>query len=159
MLVNEELPVVSTLSTQWRDAVVRSGRWSVEEWNQQINVSVTTIDALIAEHGRPDFCKIDVEGYELPVLRGLSQPLPLLSFEFTQERLEVARQCMARLEELGPYAYNFAVGEDFQLRADRWCDSESLRGGLADYLAGERFGSGDIYARACGDEPAAGKGR
>jgi FkbM family methyltransferase len=44
-------------------------------------VSTTTLDALIAEFGRPDFVKIDVEGAEFEVLKGLSQAVPLLSFE------------------------------------------------------------------------------
>ena len=43
-----------------------------------------TLDALIAENGLPAFVKIDVEGFELAVLRRpQTQPLPALSFEFT----------------------------------------------------------------------------
>ena len=45
-------------------------------------VPVTTLDALIAAFGRPEYCKIDVEGSEPEVLGGLSQAIPALSFEF-----------------------------------------------------------------------------
>ena len=35
------------------------------------------------EFGKPAFCKIDVEGYEYKVIKGLSEPLNTVSFEFT----------------------------------------------------------------------------
>ena len=37
---------------------------------------------MISRFGAPDFCKINVEGLELEVLRGLSRPVPALSFEY-----------------------------------------------------------------------------
>jgi FkbM family methyltransferase len=46
-----------------------------------VPVPVTTLDALTHTHGRPDYIKIDVEGYELPVVSGLAAPVPVLSFE------------------------------------------------------------------------------
>jgi len=44
---------------------------------------MVTLDAATIEtFGKPFYCKIDVEGWELDVLKGLSQPIPLISFEF-----------------------------------------------------------------------------
>jgi FkbM family methyltransferase len=48
---------------------------------REISVSVSTLDALIAKYGIPDFLKIDVEGYELEVLSGLSYKIPIIGFE------------------------------------------------------------------------------
>ena len=55
------------------------------EWADHAVVPVTTLDALIDRYGLPAFCKIDVEGFEEAVVRGLSRPIPSVSFEFTPE--------------------------------------------------------------------------
>src|SRR5437868_6104336 len=47
-----------------------------------IAVPITTLDTEISRFGLPRFCKIDVEGFELNVLRGLSTPIEGLSFEY-----------------------------------------------------------------------------
>jgi FkbM family methyltransferase len=57
-------------------AVRASGRFSEFEWNDELEVPMRTLDELIREYGVPDFCKIDVEGYEFGVIQGLSRPNP-----------------------------------------------------------------------------------
>jgi FkbM family methyltransferase len=76
-----------------------------------IRVPVTTLDAAIAKYGRPTFCKIDVEGFEVEVLRGLSIPINL-NFEYhTQERgVEHVRECIKILSRLGDPRLNL-IGE------------------------------------------------
>ena len=96
-------------------------------------------------HGVPAFCKIDVEGYELEVLCGLSRPIPALSFEYLSVCLDRARACVARLAELGQYQFNWSVGESHRLRSDGWLDADRLLACLGDL--GAAGGSGDIYAR------------
>jgi FkbM family methyltransferase len=54
---------------------------------------ITTLDQLIAEYGIPSYIKIDVEGYELEVIKGLRSGIALLSFEcnlpqFSAETIE-----------------------------------------------------------------------
>lgn len=76
-----------------------------------VEVEVTTLDELIAEYGKPDFVKIDVEGYELEVLKGLSQPVPLLSFEYTPPFYKDAAACLDHLVGLGMKEYNYRDGD------------------------------------------------
>jgi len=112
------------------------------------------LDQLIAEHGLPAFCKIDVEGYELEVLKGLSQPIPALSFEYVPACLELARDCVTYLARLGPYRFNGSVGEAQRLRSEEWLDAAPLLEWLAAVARTGR--SGDIYARL---DPVAGNHR
>lgn len=67
----------NTLSKKWSDA---AGQQGVTD-NGTVDVPVTTLDLLIAQYGMPDYIKIDVEGYELPTIHGLSQPIRTISFE------------------------------------------------------------------------------
>jgi hypothetical protein len=104
---------------------------------------VTTLDELIARYGRPAFCKIDVEGYELEAVRGLSQPIPALSFEYIAAAREIAIHCIGRLTELGPYEFNYSPGESHRLQSVRWLPAVEMQ----DVLAQMDSGSGDIYGR------------
>lgn len=75
---------------------------------RKVTVPVTTLDRLIAEFGLPAFIKIDVEGFEPEVLKGLSQPVPLLSFEYGTEAggLERLKACLERLSALSDIRIN-----------------------------------------------------
>ena len=46
------------------------------KWTKTETVKVKTLDSLIEDHGTPDFCKIDIEGYELEVLSALTKSIP-----------------------------------------------------------------------------------
>ena len=81
-------PTVTTLSTDWINSVQHSEGFARVRWDETVSVPVTTLDALIAEYGLPAFCKIDVEGGEADVLRGLSQPIPALSFEYVPATID-----------------------------------------------------------------------
>lgn len=80
--------------------------WKFLPKSGEVEVSTTTLDALIAKHGSPVYCKIDVEGFEVTVLKGLSQPVPNLSFEYHVSEGNRACECLRILESLGPYRAN-----------------------------------------------------
>jgi FkbM family methyltransferase len=140
--ISTRTPTVTTLSTQWMHDVKRDDSFRRVEWDEEVVVPVTTLDALIARHGVPAFCKIDVEGFELEVLRGLTQPLQALSFEYIPASIEVALGCIDRLEQLGRYQYNYSPGETHRLQQTHWLDADAMR----NVLRGIRHGSGDVYA-------------
>jgi FkbM family methyltransferase len=137
-------PTVSTASTAFIAAADGAPGWQGQRWQRTIHVRRTTLDALIARHGLPRFCKIDVEGLEDQVLAGLSQAVPALSFEFTTIQRAVAAAALARCAGLGDYRYNAALGESQRLEHPAWLDAAAIQTWL-DGLP-DRANSGDIYA-------------
>jgi len=135
---------LSSMSEGWIASVRESGRFSGFSWDDAVEVPVTTLEATIREHGRPRFCKIDVEGYEPRVLEGLQSPVEALSFEYAQEARENAFECMARLAELGDYEFCFSPEESMDLGAD-WRTLAEQRSSLERMT--DRLAWGDIYAR------------
>jgi len=107
--------------------------------------AVTTLDALIDRYGVPRFCKVDVEGHEAEVLRGLSRPLDAVSVEFVAGGLDVAAACVERLEALGRYEYNAVAGEGRTFLFPTWRSAADARAWLEAGAHGHP--SGDLYAR------------
>jgi FkbM family methyltransferase len=138
-------PTVATVSRWWIEAVRASPGSDRVRWASGVRVPATTLDALIARHGLPRFCKIDVEGYEAEVLRGLSQPIPALSFEYLPAASDVARRAAGLLAALGPYLFNPTVGERRRFVWRQWRPFGALDDWLAARHADEP--SGDVYAR------------
>lgn len=138
-------PTVSTLSGDWRTRVERAPGFERVRWDGGVDVAVTTLDALIARHGLPDFCKIDVEGMEAEILGGLSAAIPLVAVEYLPAALDVARACLDRLDSLGDYVYQLSTGESHRFALPRWQDAAAFRDALAE--AARSGDSGDVYAR------------
>ena len=146
LAISRRTPTVSTLADGWRVSMTEShpGFENVS-WDDSVEVSVTTLDALIAIYGIPSFCKIDVEGFEAEVLAGLSQPVPALSVEFVAGDADGVEACLERLRTLGVYRYNVVLGEGRDFVFDAWRDGESMLAWLAGGAGGAS--SGDVYAR------------
>lgn len=144
LLESPRNPTVSTLSADWARRVGATPGFRGTHWRAGARVTVTTLDALIAEHGRPDFVKIDVEGFELAVLQGLSAPVPALSFEYLAALPEAALACIERLETLGRHVYRACAGERFAWLQPQALEAAPMRRWVASLPPGA--GSGDIYA-------------
>jgi hypothetical protein len=114
-------------------------------WDSTVTVEMISLDELIDEFGVPRFCKIDVEGYELHALRGLSTDISTLSFEYLPAAAEITESCIQIIENLGRYEYNWAVAEKFQLQMPRWINAQEITALLKGALRQGK--SGDIYAR------------
>jgi FkbM family methyltransferase len=143
--VSERTPTVTTLAAGWRDARAGDPDFDRVQWNRRIEVDTTTLDRLIEQFGVPAFVKIDVEGSEPAVLAGLGRPVPALSFEYLPRALQEVQACLTRLITLGPYQFNWSVGESHQLASDRWLDASELLASLGTPATHQR--SGDVYAR------------
>ena len=143
--ISRRTPTVSTTSAAWKARVGRSPSFANVTWDETVPALTMTLDQLIDRYGVPDLCKIDVEGSELAVLQGLSQPLPLLSLEYIPAVADAAIACLERLESLGRYDYNWSRGELQRLRETPWLPASEMTERLSSLPIEER--SGDLYAR------------
>jgi FkbM family methyltransferase len=143
--ISSATPTVSSLSPGWITDVTRDARFARVKWDQSVDVEVTTLDVLMATFGEPDFCKIDVEGFEVDVLSGLSTPLKALSFEYLPAAHDQAIEALGRVCFLGDYNFNYSPIETMKWASPRWLEASELIS-LLDRL--RPLGrSGDVYAR------------
>ena len=143
--LSEKPPTVSTMADEhWRDIINDDTPYKVF-WEQTIEVEAITLDDLIQSFGLPDFCKIDVENFEVETLRGLSQALPCLSLEFYPATIERAISCIDLLERLGQYEYDWSIGESQKMVFARWVSAEQMRRVFRQMNRQDRYG--DFYAR------------
>jgi hypothetical protein len=107
------------------------------------------MDNLIVKYGIPKFCKIDVEGYELQVLKGLHQPIPFLSIEYcVPEMQNQLKDCIDYLHNLAPNgAFNYSIGESMKWALTSWMNFDEFYKHLnsADFV---KTSFGDIYFRS-----------
>lgn len=104
----------------------KKSRYSYRKWDTKISVEVVTINDLIKEYGVPDFCKIDVEGYEFEILSVLKKPLPALSFEFITEMNDKTVKIIKHLETLDRYKYNVCFGMSYRYEFNEWITAKEL---------------------------------
>lgn len=150
-------PTVSSMSRDWIQSVTTDRSFARVRWDRSVEVEVATLDDLIAVHGAPAFCKIDVEGFEADVLAGLTRPVRALSFEYVPSAHDATVEALGIVERLGAaaggYLYNYSPVETMRFAEERWLDAADL----VRLLEGIRpLGrSGDIYARLqqVDDEP------
>jgi FkbM family methyltransferase len=142
LAICEEAPTISTMSTKWKNESRFSKNYT---WTKTQKVPTTTLDTLIRQYGLPVFCKIDVEGFEESVLKGLTKPIPIISFEFTRELFHETKQCINHLLTIGSVEFNCASGETMKLLFPTWVLQDELYAKL-DSME-EIFDWGDIYAR------------
>jgi FkbM family methyltransferase len=142
--VSDRKDKMSSLSTQWCEAVSKGNRDYEGMWNRKLTVPTITLDSLAEHYGLPFYIKIDVEGYEEQVLRSLRRCPPLLSFEFNRMFLEPALRALDN-RIFDETFFNFTLVDPVKFELENWVDRDELKRkilGLRD-----DSGLGDIFAR------------
>ena len=89
------------------------------------------------------FCKIDVEGYELEVLTGLSQKIGAISIEYSPWIMPPTIACVRRLSGLGYREFRSSRGETMKWTEPTWVSADEVCASLG--ISTPEFG--DVYAR------------
>jgi FkbM family methyltransferase len=142
---NSEL---SSANPDWCAKVQRSSLHWNAHWVGEIEVEVTTLDRLAERHGIPSFVKIDVEGFDDRVMRGMSFKPNVLTFEFNRLLPEVAGRCLEAPVISSGYEFNFVHGGKLHCASSDWLDRCKFTERL-DALAADDP-SGDVIARRIG---------
>ena len=139
--INKQMPTVSTFAKHWK-----SGRFSNLTWSEKTQIQITTLDALIKKFGDPQYIKIDVEGYELNVLKGLSKKSGIISFEITSEFFSDAIKCLKHLKKLSYNSFTFSIGEQKKFFSD-WSDYKTIINLIKKEIKNDKLFWADIYCK------------
>lgn len=137
---------LSSMSKEWIECVKsEDGPFKDFNWDKKVIVETETLDALISQYGEPAFCKIDVEGFEYNVLRGLSRQIDALSFEFSMGVVDTTIKCIEYLAELGPTVFNYSLGETMKLELQEHVNKGCIIK-ILENIPSVKSTGGDIYA-------------
>lgn len=101
--------VLSTSSTEW----ITNSRFSGNYTWHSVKKQTINIDKMIEMYGTPDLLKIDVEGYELEVIKGLTQKVKKLCFEWAEEQYDNINKICEYLKHLGYENFGFIYGDEY----------------------------------------------
>lgn len=121
-------PGISELNFSGTDATASiRNDWKFIKTDKKIPVKVITLDNIIEKYGCPRFLKVDVEGFELEVFKGLTKPIELIYFEIHGDEKELAIEVIKRLEEIGEiHGIKAISGDNSTWLIDQWCKPKEV---------------------------------
>lgn len=108
---------ISTASVDW----IENSRFSKNyKWSSAIKKQTINLDFLIEKYGNPDLIKIDVEGYELEVIKGLNTKQKDLCFEWAEEQYDNINKSCEHLYKIGYRDFGFIYGDDYLKKPEKY---------------------------------------
>lgn len=145
MSVSTKHPTVSSLRNDFVSSATSAPGFQKVRWDQKQIVQITTLDALISQYGIPNYIKIDVEGFELEVLKGLTHSVELISFEVLAGFPKLALEVIDRLSELGEYEFNVVIGEKATFSWNEWQEQKVVKDWIGKLSPNSK--PADLFAR------------
>lgn len=114
---------ISTISKDW----IEDSRFSKDYvWFDPIELPTITLDELIKQYGLPELIKIDVEGAELDVVKGLTQKVNELCFEWAEESLDKINLTIEHLQNIGFTEFGYINFDNPLERPTNWSSWDKL---------------------------------
>jgi FkbM family methyltransferase len=126
--IEEEGSAFNTLSDKWVNVLENEdeSRFNKKAFKKSYVVKTVTLDELIGEYGKPDFVKIDVEGFEKEVIEGNNIPISKLCIECNlPEFLDETVFIIEHLHKLNP-AYKFNCSNEYRFFLDEFVNCEEI---------------------------------
>jgi FkbM family methyltransferase len=134
---------ISSLDLAWPATL--TGRTAARaSFREGVSVAAVTLGHLITKHGAPKYLKLDIEGADVEVLKTLTEPLDVVSFEHVPRVPEHTTEAIATLEKLGPYRFNYFPRETHRFALPNAVSGDGLLEALREPSA--RKWSSDIFA-------------
>jgi FkbM family methyltransferase len=127
-----------------------SDTWFSDGRIGSIVVPLTTLDDTIKTYSVPSFCKIDVEGFELEVIKGLNQKIKGCSFEYhtDDDSVKSTLACIKELKKLGAILVNITFGECSDLLWNDWVTAEQFEIDFPSQVPKHEYlDYGDVFVR------------
>ncbi len=142
--------LMSSFSKEWIEGMKKKHKKN--NWDNIETIEIITLNNLIEQYGNPDFIKIDTEGFEQEVLKGLSTPIKALSFEYTlPDTQQKALECLLIVERLynGKAVYNICKDEDYAMHFPAFVKADELKALFTskDFNDGKFGNYGDVYVK------------
>lgn len=120
---------LNTLSDKWVNTLEtgKDNRWQKKHsFKDSYTITVTTLDHLFALYGDPYFIKIDVEGYENRVIKGMHKLPAFVSFETNlPEFLQETMECIRHLTKLSDkIVFNYSLAD--KPASEKWLAGDEM---------------------------------
>lgn len=109
-----EADTISTASKEW----INESRFNNFKYNSPIKVKSVSIDSMMIEYGESDYTKIDVEGYEYTIIKGIEKYIGLISFEWAEEMILDIKNSLFHLNSIGYKEFYITYNDDYKFIPD-----------------------------------------
>jgi FkbM family methyltransferase len=134
----------NSLSDKHINTIVKGRNANVSRSIMAKKLETDTVDNYITTYGKPGYIKIDVEGHELEVIKGLKNLISLISFEsnlpeFANETIEIIEY----LSKISNDKYSFNACEEVPFIFDSFISKNQI----IEFVKTTSFSSVEIYAK------------